>query len=425
MNTTTRQDTSSHAHDNSSGDGSSGSKKRERSNSLLASVPIEEVVNNFSNNPHNSHPDYVRSNSGGKINESFDMSSVATDDYYQSSMSSVSVTDLHDSWRNISMTEKVPFMKSRKTKDQDVPTHVPSQNDYGRRLSSPAELLHDAEETLELLGDSDSDDTLSEMKTMNESHNSFACTGTITQPRGIIQNREKELTQNDAVSMDTMHRVKSTPALFSTGFPEVNIFANGTATMLTDPDLALDPSNETNPHEFLKRIVESSGYSSKSLPGLSVESYFIEHTSEQIEAYDNRITTAVRAEDVETLKQIYTEGRPLQCSNRFGESIVHMACRRGSAKVLRFLLEVGNVSGLVRDDFGRTPMHDACWTREPDFEIVKMLTDRWPDLFLVSDKRGHTPLQYVRRDHWGKWCHFLTEYRDRLAPRAIAEKTCL
>ena len=58
--------------------------------------------------------------------------------------------------------------------------------------------------------------------------------------------------------------------------------------------------------------------------------------------------------------------------NRFGESIVHMACRRADFEVVDFLLEnIGDVWGV--DDFGRTPLHDACWRPEPRFDIVTCL----------------------------------------------------
>jgi hypothetical protein len=38
--------------------------------------------------------------------------------------------------------------------------------------------------------------------------------------------------------------------------------------------------------------------------------------------------------------------------------------------------------------------------------LVKFILDREPDLLLVSDKRGHTPLDYARKDHWQTWIDF-------------------
>lgn len=190
-------------------------------------------------------------------------------------------------------------------------------------------------------------------------------------------------------------------------------------------EVASDPDARTNPSDRLRSVLAEAGYPPDPFvpasDGRLLESrgYFLEHTPEQIASYDTAVTAAVRAGNVAALRAMLRDGRDLQCSNRFGESIVHAACRRGSLAVVRFLLDEAGVSLRVRDDQGRTPLHDACWTRVPEFELVRIIVEREPDLLLVCDKRGHSPLGYVRRDHWGAWVRFLDGHRDLLVPKVL------
>jgi len=197
------------------------------------------------------------------------------------------------------------------------------------------------------------------------------------------------------------------------------------ATKNTPRVIYIDAYAETDPFQFMKTIIEQNGYQMKVFPSLIVENYFQKITDEQIDGYDNNITNAVRCENLEELRKMRDSGKIMQCCNRFGESIMHMACRRRSIKVVQFLLEDCDSSVRLRDDFGRTPLHDACWTTDTEFEIVKMLLTKDPDLLLFSDKRGHTPLHYTRKDSWGNWCRFLSEHRDLLQPKALLQKKVL
>ena len=86
--------------------------------------------------------------------------------------------------------------------------------------------------------------------------------------------------------------------------------------------------------------------------------------------------------------------------------------------MVRFLLDEG-VSVRLRDDYGRTPLHDALWTQEPEFDLVELLVRVCPDLLLITDKRGFTPLSYVRRDHWIPWCQFLDDHKDIVLPTEL------
>mmetsp|Transcript_15545 Transcript_15545/g.34669 ORF Transcript_15545/g.34669 Transcript_15545/m.34669 type:complete len:277 (+) Transcript_15545:195-1025(+) len=149
-------------------------------------------------------------------------------------------------------------------------------------------------------------------------------------------------------------------------------------------------------------------------PTLQVQDFFVQHTQEQINAYDMEVIRAVRSQDIDQLRSMHKAGRTLQCANRFGESLIHMACRRGFTDVVRFLVDEANVSVKVRDDYGRTPLHDACWTCEPNEELVEFLMLQCPELLLMSDKRGNAPFEYVRTEHWARWVAFLSERRGKI-----------
>lgn len=129
-------------------------------------------------------------------------------------------------------------------------------------------------------------------------------------------------------------------------------------------------------------------------------------TSAQVTNYDNDLINAVRNSDLEGLTDLRTSGKRMDACNKYSESVLHIACRRASVEVVEYLLQNG-ASLEVTDDYGRTPAHDACWRTEPYFELIAMILDRNSELLRYVDKRGHTPLEYVREEHWPAWREFL------------------
>ena len=183
-------------------------------------------------------------------------------------------------------------------------------------------------------------------------------------------------------------------------------------------DLKQAPHTD-NPHQYLMKCLDRQGINAKVQRFDAVKDLFEEPTQNEIDAYGFEALDAVRSRDIEKLRGFLKEGRPLKCSNRFGESILHLACRKGYFDVVEFLVKEGNVPVWVKDDFGRTPLSDACWTIEPNFELMDILLEKAPDLLLVSDARGHTPLAYARREHWGKWIDYLKGKEQDLKPRKL------
>lgn len=145
---------------------------------------------------------------------------------------------------------------------------------------------------------------------------------------------------------------------------------------------------------------------------------FRKPTEEEIEAYDLELVKSIRAVDLAKLKRLQASGRNLNASNQFGESLLHMACRRGNVQILSFLLREAHVKTDIRDDFGRSPLHDACWTSSPHFDIMDELLEFVdPSMLLCEDVRGSTPFDYVRRHHWPAWVKYLSERRQRIHQR--------
>lgn len=142
---------------------------------------------------------------------------------------------------------------------------------------------------------------------------------------------------------------------------------------------------------------------------------FVRPTEQEMAAYNNDVVGAIRKRNVAKLREFVQQGVQLQCCNRFGESLLHMACRRGFADVVQFLLEEAKVSPFKKDDFGRTPLHDACWTTTPNLELMELLLKASePQMLLVQDVRGHTPLDYSRREHWEAWINFFSDRKELL-----------
>jgi hypothetical protein len=184
----------------------------------------------------------------------------------------------------------------------------------------------------------------------------------------------------------------------------------------------VDPKKEQQqqtPQDLLKKIIREKDISPKFSLALELNDFFLKMTSKNVQAYDMPKATAIRQCDIPALRAMHQKGEMLQCCNRFGESIVHTACRRGSAVCIQFLTQEAGVSLRVCDDYGRTALHDSCWTNIPNFELISLVLKSCPDLLFVADKRGVYPLQYIRKDFHADWCKFLEENQELLTPKEL------
>ncbi len=147
-------------------------------------------------------------------------------------------------------------------------------------------------------------------------------------------------------------------------------------------------------------------------------SFFAECRGATEDATANSLAfNAVRSKDAEALKQLYVQkGKSiLMCRSRLGESLLHMACRRGHLEIVLFLIEEG-VPVRIVDKTGRTPLHDACWSAVPQFTMVEYLLRLDPEMLLVKDDDDRTPLEYIPHEHSSQWESFLYRHKRLYYP---------
>ena len=168
-----------------------------------------------------------------------------------------------------------------------------------------------------------------------------------------------------------------------------------------------------NPVDFLKTLFshnETTRAWMEQQQKRSQDYSFSKPSPEELANYDLAVVKAVRERNLTRVQSMFQEGHKFDACNRFGESLIHMACRRGDRDMVAFLLDDARVNPDVCDDFGRRPLHDALWTSQPSLDVVGFLLKKVPpSMFLAEDVRGHTPFHYARREHWPSWVAFLRE----------------
>lgn len=175
-----------------------------------------------------------------------------------------------------------------------------------------------------------------------------------------------------------------------------------------------------DPTDFVNTVFEGRNYDTNKIIAKATNE-FIKPTAEMITGYATT-SELVREDNLDKLKELHASGVSMQCCNRFGDSLVHIACRRGLTRIVKFLVEEAKASVHVRDDLLRTPLHDALWTSEPNFEIVEILLRAAPEHVLLPDRRGDTPLDYTRPEHAREWVAFLARQHALLRPSTSIKK---
>jgi len=173
-------------------------------------------------------------------------------------------------------------------------------------------------------------------------------------------------------------------------------------------------AEKESPQAYLSRELEKRGYSTQTYCSLE-GGYYCRPTPLQQASYGSAISKAIRGSDGIAVRKMMDCGLSPNPCNNFGESLIHMVCRRGDAKLLRILLEAG-CSLQVTDDYGRTPLHDACWRADPSFETVQLILDSDKHLVQLLDCRGSAPLQYVKPENYARWIEFIESKLDRFWP---------
>jgi len=182
-----------------------------------------------------------------------------------------------------------------------------------------------------------------------------------------------------------------------------------------------DVFSPVSPDYFLAKLLDSRGYSSSTIPAITSSLRKLP-TPQQLNDYDVAIIRSIRSSNLDDLRIMVKSGKCMSACNRFSESIVHLASRSAEFHILEFIIRNGGDPSIV-DDYGRTPLHDACWRAEPRFDVVTLLLATNVDLIRVVDVRGSSPLNYVRREHWLQWCAFIYHMKDKFWPVKAASQS--
>jgi hypothetical protein len=91
----------------------------------------------------------------------------------------------------------------------------------------------------------------------------------------------------------------------------------------------------TKPEDVLDKLLRSNGISSGML--VCADCSFLKVTDDHVKSYA-AAAEAAREGAMDKLQKLYQDGTNLQASNIYGETLVHLVCRRGESSMLRFLI---------------------------------------------------------------------------------------
>lgn len=169
--------------------------------------------------------------------------------------------------------------------------------------------------------------------------------------------------------------------------------------------------SSVSPQEFLDKMLRERGYSTDKYNTL-LTAYRNKPTSHQQASYGMKMSEITKQGEVDAMRQMLAGGLSANPANAYGESILHLVCRRGNIELLQVLQQHG-CNFEICDDYGRTPLHDACWSPRPAFACVELLLQHADArLFYMMDRRGALPLSYVHKDHYPAWIAFIDQIKD-------------
>jgi hypothetical protein len=119
-------------------------------------------------------------------------------------------------------------------------------------------------------------------------------------------------------------------------------------------------SSKDTPQSYLDALLKSRGYSTKRY-FVHQSAYYNKVTKIQQISYHAHIVDLVKKNDIDELQSLFATGLSTNPSSSHGQGLIHLVCRLGAADVLQVMIDAG-CDIQVSDDYGRTPIHDACWT---------------------------------------------------------------
>lgn len=135
----------------------------------------------------------------------------------------------------------------------------------------------------------------------------------------------------------------------------------------------------------------------------------------QLASFGTELVKAIHLSDVEKLGRLLATGLSPNPCNQFRDSIVDLVCKRGNSIVFKCLVE-HRCDLRVCDGFGRTPLHHCCWASEFSSDIASSILETDLQQLFMEDKRGQTPLEYVRPEQANDWIEFLENNANKFFP---------
>jgi ankyrin repeat protein len=171
------------------------------------------------------------------------------------------------------------------------------------------------------------------------------------------------------------------------------------------------------PQDVLERLLSTRGYGVGMTIRVKAEDtcYDFRPSPLQLASFGTELVKAIHNSEVEKLDELLGTGLSPNPCNQFRDSIVDLVCKRANAPIFGCLVTHG-CDLRVCDGFGRTPLHHCCWASEFSPEIAEIILKTDRQQLFMEDKRGQTPLEYVRPDQAPDWIEFLEERADQFFP---------
>lgn len=191
--------------------------------------------------------------------------------------------------------------------------------------------------------------------------------------------------------------------------------ATSTTSRSSRTQVPIDP--KASPQEYLEAELARRNYATTTYKTLD-SAYRNQPTQLQKASYDAYLIDLAKLSASKTFSSVLHSGISPNPCNRYGESLLHLVCRLGNSELLNVMIDAG-ADLQVSDDYGRTPLHDACWGSSPSFELVETLLLADVNMLFLKDARGSLPLTYVPKNLWDLWKKFLSNKLDDYFPKAI------
>jgi Ankyrin repeats (3 copies) len=173
---------------------------------------------------------------------------------------------------------------------------------------------------------------------------------------------------------------------------------------------------DTTPQDVLMRVVEQQGHGELTRIKSEDAGYDTMPSPLQLSSFGTQVVHAVHTNDDEMLGKLLDCGLSPNPCNQFRDSILDLVCKRNNVAIFKCLLEHGSDIRVV-DGFGRTPLHHCAWASNFCREIAEAILERDPLQIFIEDKRGQTPMEYVRANIISDWTEFLEEMADKFWPK--------